>query len=202
MQTYNSIQPIIAKHAFHRYQMDLMSLIAYSDVNNNYKYILVVIDCYSKFIWAFSLITKSPTHVKTSLLQIFNTFAPPKILQSDNGKEFKNSTLNDLCEEYNIVFVHGRPRKPTTQGQVERSNSTIKSCISRLLALETNKIWFKQLDKVVVEYNTTVHSSHKKTPKEIMFEKKMLQYCIRIYFIKKRPFLFKRKFSISIKRHR
>ncbi|KAF7676623.1 Pro-Pol polyprotein [Cucumispora dikerogammari] len=127
MKTYNSIQPIIAKHAFHRYKMDLMSLIAYSDVNNNYKYILVVIDCYSKFIWAFPLTTKSPAHVKTSIIQIFNTFAPPKILQFDNGKEFKNSTLNDLCEECNIVFLHGRHCKLTTQNQDDRSNSTIKT---------------------------------------------------------------------------
>ncbi|KAF7686014.1 hypothetical protein CDIK_3237, partial [Cucumispora dikerogammari] len=65
-----------------------------------------------------------------------------------------------------------RPRKPTTQGQVERSNGTLKSCISRLLALEVNKIWYKELDNVVLEYNTTVHSFYKKTPEQNMFKNK------------------------------
>ena len=39
MQTYNAIKPIIAKHVFHRFQMDLMCLTAYGNVNEDNKYI-------------------------------------------------------------------------------------------------------------------------------------------------------------------
>ncbi|KAF7689097.1 Pro-Pol polyprotein [Cucumispora dikerogammari] len=172
IQTYKAITAIVAKHVFHRFQMDLMCMTTYADINENFKYILVVIDCYLKYIWTFPLLSKEQTGIERSLKNIFNLFSPPKILQSDNGKEFKNVKINELCQEYKIVFVHGRPRKPTTQRQVERSNGTLKSSLSKILALDKNKTWINELDRVVLEYNTTIHSSHFKTPKQVMFNNK------------------------------
>ena len=52
-------------------------------------------------------------------------FGFPKTLHSDNGREFKNKNMTKLCNKHNIKFVLGAPRKPSTQGQVERNNSTI-----------------------------------------------------------------------------
>jgi len=53
-----------------------------------------------------------------------NTF--PEEFCSDNGPEFKNSKLNDICEKEGITFILGIPYNPHSQGTVERFHYTIK----------------------------------------------------------------------------
>jgi hypothetical protein len=67
--------------------------------NDGYKYILNVIDCYSKFAWSFRCLTKTSNevffHLESLLLKCFI----PKELQSDNGLEFKNRKISSLCRK-------------------------------------------------------------------------------------------------------
>ena len=51
----------------------------------------------------------------------------------DNGGEFRNKNMENLCKRHKIKFVHGAPRNPSTQGQVERNNSTIKVSITNIV---------------------------------------------------------------------
>jgi len=54
------------------------------------------------------------------------TFGAPKILQSDNGREFVNSVINELKDLWpECVIVHGHPRHPPSQGSIERSNQDV-----------------------------------------------------------------------------
>ncbi|CAF2076371.1 unnamed protein product [Rotaria magnacalcarata] len=55
---------------------------------NGFNFIMHVKDHFKKFSWLFSLPTKEARHVALNLKNIFYTFGSPKILQSDNGKEF------------------------------------------------------------------------------------------------------------------
>ena len=52
-------------------------------------------------------------------------FGQPLILHTDNGKEFRNELIVGLCNRLNIKMVHGRPRTPRTQGQVEKSTKLL-----------------------------------------------------------------------------
>jgi len=52
-------------------------------------------------------------------------FGPPRILQCDNGKEFKGALLI-LVKEYGIQIVHGHPRHPQSQSLVEQANGVLK----------------------------------------------------------------------------
>ena len=141
-----------------------MSLINYEKSNNGYKYVLNVIDCFSKFLWSFPLTTKASKIVESHRRKIFYEFSPPEILHSDNGKEFKAGNITKLCEEFYTIPVYGRPRHPQSQGQVERLNQTIKSYLTRKLSLEKDKKWANILPQVVAEYNNEKHSTTKKSP--------------------------------------
>jgi hypothetical protein len=79
-------KPIISIGFLTRVQMDLIDMrsVQYEDS----KFILHVKDHFTKFSWLFALPTKEAKHVATNLRNIFYTSGPPKILQSDNGKEF------------------------------------------------------------------------------------------------------------------
>lgn len=91
-QTRRSIQkppsgkPIVSIGFLTRLQIDLI------DMRNmqydNYKFILHAKDHFTKFSWLYPLMSKEAAQVSTHLRNIFYSFGPPKILQSDNGKEF------------------------------------------------------------------------------------------------------------------
>lgn len=57
----------------------------------------------------------------------------PSIVQSDNGKEFKNKILEDYLAENQVIHKFGHPRHPQSQGQVERSNQTLVRRTSKCL---------------------------------------------------------------------
>ena len=52
-------------------------------------------------------------------------FGAPKIVQSDNGREFKG-VMRELLLYHGIKIINSRPRTPRTQGLVEQANGTVK----------------------------------------------------------------------------
>ena len=70
---------------------DLITMIKYSKLNKNYKYILTVIDFFSKFSWCYPLKTKKSEEIINSFKDIFKKFKrKPKLIRSDEGSEFTN----------------------------------------------------------------------------------------------------------------
>ncbi|KAJ8915269.1 hypothetical protein NQ315_014777 [Exocentrus adspersus] len=67
-------------------QADLIDLISYSKENNGYKYVLIVINCFSKFVWTEPLINKSAQEVANAMNKILQRSKKiPKNLQTDMG---------------------------------------------------------------------------------------------------------------------
>ncbi|KAF9761541.1 SCAN domain-containing protein 3 [Nosema granulosis] len=93
---------IVASRPLERLQIDLIDMKQYKEANGQYVWILTVIDVYSKFAWAFPLVTKSAKEVVETLEDLFLMIGPPLILQSDNGKEFVNKEMTKLCETFLI----------------------------------------------------------------------------------------------------
>ena len=86
------------------------------------------------------------------------------ILHTDNGGEFSNRLLIDFCNEKNIRFLHGRPRHPQSQGQIERLNQTICRKLSKSLYENDEKAWHLILDQITYSYNLNVHRATKRSP--------------------------------------
>ena len=57
----------------------------------------------------------------------------PSIVQSDNGKEFRNNVLQDFLRTNKVISKFGRARHPQSQGQVERANQTLVHRMSKCL---------------------------------------------------------------------
>ena len=76
-------------------------------------------------------------------LDIFCLIGPPHILQSDNGKEFKNIDLAKMIRELwpGCKTVNGRPRHPQSQGSVERVNKEIKKVLGALMRKNNDPCW-------------------------------------------------------------
>ena len=70
--------------------------------------------------------------------------------------------MRAFCESHNIQLVHGAPRKPQTQGLVERNNQTLKE----KQADKTN--WCNFIEEVAYKKNITVHRATSKSPYELL----------------------------------
>ncbi len=172
IQTKKPMKPIITTRLRERYQADLVDLRAYSSQNQSYSWILNILDCYSKYLMSYPLKSKSALEVSNAFKKCFLTFGPPQLLKTDNGKEFTNNEMSRLTDSFNILLIHGRPRHPQSQGQIERCNQTVKRLLKKFI-FNNEKIvfnWINYHDDVVGSYNRTmVHRANNKTPFMIFF---------------------------------
>ncbi|XP_044005607.1 uncharacterized protein LOC122850540 [Aphidius gifuensis] len=73
------------------WQADLVDMIEHSSVNSGYKYILTIIDIFSKFSWAVELKSKTGREVSAAMESIFKKGRVCKNLHVDQGTELYNS---------------------------------------------------------------------------------------------------------------
>ena len=97
----------------------------------------------------------------------------PQYLHSDNGTEFVNRHVKDVCSRFNVVMVHGRPYHPQSQGQVENLNWRVKNCLRHFLLQYPEEQWSEVWPKLVkeIEYflNHSWHYTVRSTPYSIFF---------------------------------
>ena len=118
-------------------QIDLIDMRHLPD--GQYHWILHCVDHWSKFNFAYPLESKRARCVSTVLTQqLFPYFGVPRILHSDNGREFINSLIQQTLDSWHadIQLVSGRPRHPQSQGLVERAHYTLQ----RKLSAEISRI--------------------------------------------------------------
>ena len=74
--------------------------------------------------------------------QIFSYLGTPKILHSDNGREFVNDIISSIVKEWpgEVTIVNGRPRNPQCQGLIEQGNGTVEKLLGvRLVDAEVDE---------------------------------------------------------------
>ncbi len=86
-----------------RVQMDLIGMRTRPDASSNgkiYRWILQLKDHFTKYCWAKPLEHKEAKEVYNVIREIFYLFGAPRILQSDNGREFVNQLINSLRSDF------------------------------------------------------------------------------------------------------
>ncbi len=151
---------ILATYPNSRWQIDLKKMPAH----NGYEYCCNIIDCYSRFAMGAAIKNKSAKAVCEVVVDKMFAYGPPRILQSDNGKEFNNSALSAVVDEMKTMKIHGRPYHPQSQGRVERLNQTLARFFRRDLLV--TKDWPSRLKHFYYAYNNRVHSTTGKAPME------------------------------------
>ena len=98
--------------------------------NDRYRYILTVIDVFSKSAWAVSVRNKDGATVTAAFSDILSHAAPrrPERLQTDKGKEFFNAEFSKLMNDRGIN--HFATESDQKAAVVERFNRTIKTRLS------------------------------------------------------------------------
>jgi hypothetical protein len=130
------MSPTVGHHA----QVDLISMESMSI--QGYKYILRYVDHLSGFSHVAIMRSKKGEEAGAKLIQIFSTAIIPEILQSDNGTEILGGCIATIKEYYSSIhLIKGRPRKPNSQGKVERGHARFKEALQKWMAKKGRKNW-------------------------------------------------------------
>lgn len=157
---------VILKGIDDLWQADLAEFTLFPKQNRGYKYILVVIDCFSKFVWTVSLKNKSGDVVTKAFKEIFNkSKRKPVNLQTDQGKEFYNSLFQQLMKSNQINHYSTFSVKKASI--VERVIRTLKSKLYRMFSLRGTYKFYDVLDKITTEYNNQKHSTIRMRPTDV-----------------------------------
>lgn len=158
------------------WQADLAEFIPYARENKGHKYILVVIDCYSKFLWTRPLKSKTAKVVVESLKQILKQARGrvPNNLQTDQGKEFYNKEFSLLMSKFNINHYSTYSVKKASIA--ERVIRTLKNKLYREFSLRGKYKWIDILDNVTKQYNNSKHQTIGMKPVQVTVNTKLNAY--------------------------
>ena len=157
----------IVAGAGEQFQADLVDMRQYAAENDGYNHILTVIDVFSKVAFAEPLRGKTGAAVEAALERVFRA-APagaPKRLQTDAGKEFLNSRVQDLLRRHKVAyFVSQSAHKAAV---VERWNRTLKTRMWRYFYAKNTHRWVDALADLVRAYNNSYHRSIGMRPTQV-----------------------------------
>jgi hypothetical protein len=97
-----------------------------------YNYALVIVDRFSRWPMAYPLRSLSAKAVCDALLQVFMTFAVPKVISSDCGSNFTSQLTQECLKRLGCSPRFNTPGHPEASGLVERCNSSLKTMIYKL----------------------------------------------------------------------
>jgi transposase InsO family protein len=113
--------------AFELLHIGLFRPTLYTSIGAN-KYGFMTVDHFTRYTWMFFFVDKSDvfTTFKTFIKRIHNEFEITiKKVRSDNGSEFKNTKINELCDEFGIRHQFSAKYTPQSNDLVERKNRTL-----------------------------------------------------------------------------
>ncbi len=149
-----------------QWDADLADLSQFHKENDGYKYLLCVIDVFSRYAWVQPLTSKFTSEVNKAFTHILEKQdRKPLKLRTDAGKEFTNHEFKALMKRRNIHHFVTHNEKQANY--VERFIQTLKRKIFRYIVGKNTGRYIDHLQQFVDSYNTTFHSGIQKEPNKV-----------------------------------
>ena len=143
-------------------QFDLVDMQSWAAQNDNYKYILLGIDCFSRYAYAAPLKTKQGNVVSGALKTLLDE-AEERIdrriekIQTDEGLEFYNKQVKSMLTNRGIYLFS--TKSPTKSQMAERLIRTLRARQERHNTYKGTRRWIDSFFDLVKSYNKTPHSA-------------------------------------------
>ena len=172
---------------------DLADMQALSKENEGYKFLLLVIDTFSKYGWIVPLKDKKGETIVKALKEIFKESGRrPDKLWTDKGREFFNKDVRDL------VYLYATENEEKSS-IAERWIRTMKEKMFKYFTDNNTYNYIDALPELVEDYNNTVHSSTKLTPTDASKEENELTVWRNLYPDRYKTSRLNPKFSVGDK---
>ena len=135
----------------------------WSKMNKGYRYILNVIDCFSKYAWSVPLKDKKGETVLDAFKYIVKiSDRKPAYIWVDEGKEFYNKDMTAWLKAEKITrySTHGEHKSAIA----ERFNRTLKEMMWRRFTAGNTRNWIDMLDELLIKYNKYYHRTIRMRP--------------------------------------
>jgi len=166
---------------------DLIDMQLYSKFNKGYRYLLTIIDVFSKFAWVIPLKTKAGTNVVKAFEAVFKKGRKPNKIWVDQGSEFYNKSFKNFLAGDILLYNTFNEGKSVV---IERFNRTLKSLMWKYFSEKGTYKYIDILPDLVERYNNTFHRSIGMTPVEASKKENQLEVFSRLYndeFVEEKP---------------
>ena len=156
---------IVVERIDQQWEADLVDMQEFSEQNDNYNFILTIIDCFSKYAFAQPLINKTGNQIINALKIIFKE-KKCTFLRTDRGTEFCNQNVRAFLnrEEVHHFTTHDKDVKCAI---VERFNRTLKAKMFKYFTSVGNRRYIDELQNFITSYNNSYHRSIKMRPIDV-----------------------------------
>lgn len=150
------------------FQADLIEVQPFSKINKGFRYILTVINCFSKVADAVPLKDKTGKNVTKAMeTVILRNKNHMNHLQTDDGKEYFNKEFSALMKKYKIN--HYSTKSDKKAAIIERFNRTLKGAMFKSFSNRGAHIWIDILTKLIRDYNNKFHRTIGMKPIEVNY---------------------------------
>jgi len=144
---------VVAKAPMEWLCMDFMGPLTPSK-KENFRYILMVVDVFSRYPWALPLVDKTSDSVAQALMNgIFCFFGLPKAIHSDNEKSLCSKSLSAIFRSLGVRRTSTTVRNPNGNSPVERFNRFLNEHIT--VVLDGYEGWPQHLPSLLFGYRCT-----------------------------------------------
>ena len=152
--------------------MDIMDLSNYKSKNNNFRYVLLIQDIYSRVIFGVPLKSKNGKVVLDAIKQIETEFHKQSYRINSYCFDFGNEFVNRYFDEYTTqkrvkLFPKNPDVKNSSLATIDRAIRTIRAIISRYFTATKTLNWISVFQKILDNINGSVNRTIKVRPIDI-----------------------------------
>jgi hypothetical protein len=140
------------------------------NAQGNYKYAVVAVEYFTKWIEAKPLVTITIVELKGFFWQsIICHFGVPRKIIVDNAKQFNCHIFKDFCHQMGVEAAFASVYHPQSNEAVEKANALIFTVIKKILENQPKGKWAEELPRSVWSHNTSVCRATKFTPFKLLY---------------------------------
>jgi len=137
-------------------------------LNKNYRYIILMIDCFSKVIYVSPMIKKDGPSSLAAIKKIFDKLDRlPVNLATDGGTEYHNKEVQSFLQMKGVNHYTMPTKTKYKAMMAERAIRTIKTRMEKFYYKSGKRVWYGHLDQIVSNYNHTPHRSIGMAPLDV-----------------------------------
>ncbi|UYV67856.1 hypothetical protein LAZ67_5002259 [Cordylochernes scorpioides] len=137
--------------------------------NTRHKYLQVIIDHHSRYIWASPTASNNSAAILNILRQLLSSGVPIKRILTDNGSNFTSRSFINFLSENKIAHSLATPYHPQTCGMVEKVNHTLLTRLRVAILEKPKQKWSTLVPFIVKTYSQTPHEVTKFSPKFLLY---------------------------------
>ena len=159
-------RPIIAHFPYQFVMSDTINYRKFARKNDNNRYIMILIDVFSKKAFAEPMKTLKDFDSKVALERIFRKLPEiPQYICTDEGGEYYNAKCQQLFE--NNGTKHYSIRGPHKAAIAERFIRTLKERLEKFFYSTKSYRWLDILQDFINNYNNTIHTKLSLAPNQV-----------------------------------